>query len=202
MSNPAESMEQIEHHAHVASSFDRRVAMTVAILAALLATLHSIETDAQSESLKLEVESGKAKTTAADEWAFYQAKNQREHLYQSMQEMAQIVPTTGDAQTKKQAQERWQKQLDKYKKELPEHKRKAEEHEADSQDLHKKSDHEHELAISTGRGMLLLELGIVITSLAVLTKKRLFWWIGIVLGIAGVAYEASVFLPHLLKNHH
>jgi hypothetical protein len=201
MSNPAESMEQIEHHAHAASSFDRRVAMTVAILAALLATLHSIETDAQSESLKLEVESGKAKTTAADEWAFYQAKNVREHLYQSMEELAQIVPTAGDSPAKKQAQERWHHQLDKYKKELPEHKQKADEQEKESQELHKKSDHQHELAISTSRAMLLLELGIVITSLAVLTKKRPFWWIGMVLGAAGVVYETTVFLPHLLANH-
>src|SRR5207245_312148 len=156
MSNPAEPMEQIEHHTHASSSFDRRVAVTVAIIAALLATLHSIETDAQSESLKLEVESGKAKTTAADEWAYYQAKNIREHLYQSMQDIAQIVPSTNDNQAKKQAQERWQKQLDKYKKELPEHKNKAEEQEKLSRELHEKSDREHQLAIATTRAMLFL----------------------------------------------
>lgn len=200
MSNPAESLEHVEHNAHATSRFDKRVAVSVAIIAAMMAIMHSFETDAQAESLKFEIEAGKEKTSAANAWSYYQAKNGRDHMYESMEELSAIVPAQ-DATARAKASERWQKQREKYKSELKEHKEEAEHKEKKSEEMHQQSEIQHQLAHKTGRATLFLELGIVITSLAVLTRKRAFWLVGVILALIGAIYGGFVAIPHLLSGH-
>lgn len=200
MTNPAEHLEHVEHNAHATSKFDKRVAVTVAIIAALMATVHSFENDAQTESLKFEIESGKEKTSAANAWSYYQAKNIRDHLYESLEEVASIVPTQ-DAAAKEKAQNRWKAQRQKYQADLERHMKEAQEREKEAEKFHQKSEVQHHLANSSGRATLFLELGIVITSLAVLTRQRVFWLGGVVLASCGAMYGAWVILHHLLAGH-
>lgn len=200
MSNPAEALEHVEHNSHATSRFDKRVAVTVAIIAALMATMHSFETDAQAESLKYEIEAGKEQTSAANAWAYYQAKNIRDHMYESMEELSGIVPAQ-DAATREKAIERWRKQRDKYKGELKVNMEEARKREKMSEELHHQSEAQHQVANRTGRATLLLELGIVITSLAVLTRKRSFWLAGGILAAIGAIYGGYVLIPHLLSGH-
>ncbi len=200
MSNPAEPLEHVEHNAHATSPFDKRVAVSVAIIAAAMAIMHSFETDAQAESLKFEIEAGKEKTSAANAWSYYQAKNIRDHMYESMEELSTIVPAQ-DAAARAKASERWQKQREKYKSELKEHKNEAEHKEKQSEEMHQQSEIQHHLAHKTGRATLFLELGIVITSMAVLTRKRAFWLVGVILALIGAIYGGYVAIPHLLSGH-
>lgn len=201
MANPAEHLEHVEHNAHASASggFEKRVAMTVAIIAALLATVHSFENDAQAESLKFEIESGKEKTAAANIWAYYQAKNQRDNMFETMEELTSVVPSV-DAAAKEKALARWKAKRDKYKTELAEHKKQAEDLEKKSNELHAKSEKEHHLANSSGRASLFLELGIVITSLAVLTRKPQFWYAGMGLAACGIGYGGIVIATHYLSH--
>ena len=200
MSNPAEPLEHVEHNAHATSPFDKRVAVSVAIIAAAMAIMHSFETDAQAESLKFEIEAGKEKTSAANAWSYYQAKNIRDHMYESMEELSTIVPAQ-DAAARAKASERWQKQREKYKSELKEHKNEAEHKEKQSDEMHRQSEIQHHLAHKTGRATLFPELGIVITSMAVLTRKRAFWLVGVILALIGTLYGGSVAIYHLLSGH-
>jgi len=41
-----------------------------------------------------------------------------------------------------------------------------------------------------------LEVGLVITSITLLSGRRIFWYLGIVLGIVGIAVAASSVLVH------
>jgi thiamine pyrophosphate-dependent acetolactate synthase large subunit-like protein len=200
VSNPAEALEHIEHNAHSTSRFDKKVAVTVAIIAALMATMHSFETESQAESLKYEIEAGKEQTSAANAWSYYQAKNIRDHMYESMEELSSIVPAQ-DPATREKAIERWRKQRDKYKSELKENMEEARKREKKSEELHHQSEAHHRVANRTGRATLLLELGIVITSLAVLTRKRSFWLVGGILATIGAIYGGYVVIAHLLAGH-
>src|SRR5262245_11531433 len=84
MSNTPEQLEHIEHDRHAAHSrFDRNVAMTMAIQAAGLEALTRFGHRAHNETLQLQIQAGMKKTEAADQWAFYQAKNIREHEYEA-----------------------------------------------------------------------------------------------------------------------
>jgi len=200
--NTAEHLEHMEHNAHASSSFDKHVAVTVAIIAALLATFHSIERHAEAISLKLEIEASKEKTAASDQWGYYQATNVRDHLYQSMVELSQIMPDSGNETARNAALGRWTGQHEKYDKSLKDLKAKAEGLEKQSDQLHHESEEEHHAAASVGRSTLFLELGIVVTSLAVLTRRPLFWVLGILLGVAGTGYGLYVVVPHYLVKSH
>ena len=41
-----------------------------------------------------------------------------------------------------------------------------------------------------------LEVGLVITSITLLSGRRVFWWLGILLGIVGVVISSTGFLIH------
>jgi hypothetical protein len=45
-------------------------------------------------------------------------------------------------------------------------------------------------------GEVLLEAGLVICSITLLTRKRMFWYCGTVLGVLGVAAGVAGFLIH------
>src|SRR5258708_136477 len=45
-------------------------------------------------------------------------------------------------------------------------------------------------------GETLLEIGLVVTSVTLLTKSRIYWYFGIVFALAGIASALSAFLLH------
>lgn len=200
MSNPAKPFEHIEQNTQIITHFDRKVAVTVAIIAALLAMIHSFETEAQAESLKFEIEAGKEQTKAANAWSYYQSKYTRNNMYESMEELSGIVPAL-DAATRQKATERWQKQRDVYQSELSENMNEARTREKKSEELHHRSETHHQVANRTNRATLLLELAIVITSLAVLTRRRSFWLLGSILAAIGAIYGGYVLSVHFLAGH-
>src|SRR5438309_9628107 len=83
MENTSENLEHIEHNQHAAhaSHFDRRVAVSMAIIAALLATVTLLSHRAHNATLRFQSEANIFQTKASDEWNYYQAKNNRDHAY-------------------------------------------------------------------------------------------------------------------------
>jgi DNA repair exonuclease SbcCD ATPase subunit len=117
MEHPAEHLEHIEHHQHAAHSpFERRVAMTMAIAAAVLACVtmlsHRAHNDTlnykndalreqqqdygealrlQSEVNQLQTQADIQHTQASDQWNYYQAKKNRQYLYEALAEMLPLL---------------------------------------------------------------------------------------------------------------
>jgi len=42
----------------------------------------------------------------------------------------------------------------------------------------------------------LIEVGLVICSMTLLTKRRLYWFVGMLIGAGGVAFALTAFLVH------
>src|SRR5690348_6997468 len=79
--------------------FDRRVAMTMAIIAALLALVTMLSHRAHTETLSSQEQANSVRTQAniyhtraSDEWAFYQAKNIRSVEYQGFLGLLKVLP--------------------------------------------------------------------------------------------------------------
>jgi hypothetical protein len=89
--------EEAEHAAHHASDpFDRRVAMSMVVIAALLAAVkvqgHRTHNDTLSDQIQAGVaqsKSGAEHTLESDQWNFFQAKKQRQYLYETQAAMMQ-----------------------------------------------------------------------------------------------------------------
>lgn len=175
-----EIMEAHESHGgHDESPFMIPVAVTLSILAVLVAIATLLGHRASTEELILQ-------TKISDQWAFYQAKNIRWHEMQSVADMlATFTPV--DKQKADMLQEKYRKDAERYEKEKDQISEQA-------KDLEK----EREL---TGRredrfdaAEVILEIALIVCSLTLLTKKRLFWFSGIVLGLAGLGVAVSGFL--------
>ncbi len=181
--------------------FDRRVAMTMAIMAAALAVITMLSHRAASESLTLQVEANTVRTEAniyhtraSDQWAYYQAKNIRSTQYQGFLGLLDALSKDPAAADKiREMQEQWGAEVRKYEgTELPQLKASAEQLVGQALRLEGKSASairaSYEAHFQTERldlAELGIELGLVLCSLAILTKGHNFWYAGIVVAALG-----------------
>src|SRR5262245_18513913 len=134
---PEQQIEHAQHAQHAANNpFDKRVTVSIAIVAAIPAGVTMLGHRAHHETLRLQgealqsggdarriqMEAGVKNTDASDQWNFYQAKKNREALYKAFLYLSAQLNTKGGDDAK----QFWQSQLNDYKKELPEMKAEAE----------------------------------------------------------------------------
>jgi Domain of unknown function (DUF4337) len=175
-------LEHVEHAQHAAlNSFDRKVAMTMAIVAAALACVILLSHREHTKTILLT-------TQAADQWSFYQAKKGRQHLYEGLSDLVNTNPAASTSDLKKSLA-KWQANVERYKAEAEEIKEKAE-------GLHEESELSHHRADRFDLGELGVELAIILCSIAVLTKHERFWFAGIFFGIVGAVVASTGFLLH------
>jgi hypothetical protein len=225
MENPSEHLEHIEHQQHAAQAggFDRKVAVTMAIIAAFLATVTMLSHRAHNETLRLQGEANRFQveanidhTRAADQWGFYQAKNIRKHEYQAMSNLLKVMaPAAGKENEQAKQIAYWEGKAKEYegvddkkddanedseKKSLKKIRAEAEhlEYEARSKESKaekrlEESEHHHHRGFWLDMAQLAVELGLVLCSLAVLSKRAPFWFAGMASAAVGLVI-ASVAL--------
>src|SRR5262245_12899445 len=73
--------EEAEHASHHAfDPFDRRVAMSMVVIAAVLAAVKVLGHRTHNDTLAYQIKAGVAHTQESDQWNFFQAKKMREVL--------------------------------------------------------------------------------------------------------------------------
>ena len=216
---PEHQIEHAEHAVHAShDEFNKQVTISIAIVAAVLAAITMLGHRAHNETLQLQGEALIAQSEAAiqhnqatNKWGQYQANNIRDHMYQSLQELSEGMEIKPDKKESiHTAHDRWQTQRKKYEKNLPEIMGKAEEYMKRGDDFEKLAKDKltashltHQRSARFDLGELGLQLGVVLCSLAILTKKRLFWLVGILCSVAGLGVALSgVFNLFLGGGHH
>lgn len=130
---------------------------------------------------------------ASDQWAYYQAKSIKENLYQLQLEQIQLQATLdgGAAAPKaaayKDAIANFQKKVEKYEKEKAEIQQKA-------LDLEKLRDDAKKHGEPFGLAVILLQISILISSIAALLKRKTLWYLALPVGLFGIVYFADGFL--------
>src|SRR5262245_15155046 len=199
MENTSDHLEHIEHaqHAGHRGGFDRRVAVTMAIVAALLAAVTMLSHREHTETLRLQTEANILHTRATDEWGYYQAKNIRRQLYQADVDLVYVLAKEAGSETRAAGvRDAWIKHIAKYDHELAEQKTKAEGFVKDAETRMEESQHAHHRADRFDLGELGVEFGLVLCSVAILTKRSSFWLTGTISALIGVGIAATAFLVH------
>ena len=157
------------------------VAVTLSILAVLVAIATLLGHRASTEEIILQ-------TKATDLWALFQAKNIRLH---EMQGFADLLGTLSPADKEKTEalREKYLKEIDRYEQEKDEASEQAKELEKERESSSRRADRYE-------AGEVILEIALIICSLTLLTKKRIFWLSGIALGLIGLGTTLSGFLIH------
>ena len=168
--NEAQELQEHAEHAEHSSSL-RAVAFTMSLLAVLVAVVtvvgHRTHTEAVLNQAK-----------ASDTWNEYQAKKNRAYDTQLVTDLLGVVTVADENGAKKIAkgyadhQAKWADDLEKEKKVAEGFEEKVElaEHKADYFDF----------------GEALLEIGLVISSVTLLTKSRIYWYAGLVFSVIGI----------------
>jgi hypothetical protein len=181
-------LEEAHHAEHARQDpFDRRVAMTMAIVAAALACVTMLSHRAHNETLK-------NTTEAANQWAYFQAKKNRSYLYEVSVRQLPLVAANAPASDRAELIQDWKKKLAKWEHETEEIKEKAEQFEKKAEEAHQRGNH-------FDLGELGVELALVLCAIALLTKRRPFWYTGIVIGVVGFAVALCGFLPNGILPH-
>jgi len=249
--------EHASHHAH--DPFDRRVAMSMVVIAAVLAAVKVLGHRTHNDTLHLQIQAGVAHTQESDLWNFFQSKKMREVLAKLEAELLlQEATRSKDAKPaskddkvdwdrrakrligdfeeiinpperqektdppdeaarkiveqikkryeglKKQGlthEQAWrvaqsEEASARYRQESRYISEKANKLKQDAAKYENQSKHKHHQAFFFDLGELGVELALVLSSVAILTKRSPYWHAGIVLGIIGVGTVGVGFFVH------
>jgi hypothetical protein len=168
----AVSEELHEQAEHARDPFDKRVAATMAILAAALAIVSVLGHITTTEELLLQQK-------ASDQWSYYQAKSIRRYESEVARDM--FAAMRNDAKS-----EEYTKNGERYRKDDDEIQKQA-------QELENESHVRGRQALRLHFGEVFLEISIVLASLAILSKRALFWYTAIAGGAVGAVIGATAY---------
>jgi len=186
MSDPVldahEHAEHAEHAAHEKNPFISHVSITVAVLAVMAAAAGSLETVEGGRAITESSEAVLAQDKATDSWNEYQADSLKRHIYE-------IASVAGSAKA-----EEYAKEVSKDHDSQDKAREKALDSEKDRDTRLKESAiHEERHHWLTGAATL-IEIGIALSTVAIITSKRAFWFSAMGLGAVGAALFAYAYL--------
>ena len=169
--SPHEEVEEHVHHAH--DPFEKTVAATMAIVAALLAVVSVMGQHFNTEKLL-------AQGKASDEWAYSQAKDIRHYIAQATHDSLEDVRSGSTV-------------LGAYDRDAKRYKKEAADIQEKARDLEKERDANGRKADRFHFGEVFLEVAIVLSSLSILTKRKPFFWGGLMAAIFGVIIGVTAY---------
>jgi hypothetical protein len=179
----ADELQELNEHAEHARENPSLapVSLTMAVLAVFVAVVSLLGHRAHTEEVVLQAKS-------SDQWAYYQAKNIRQHEDELFADLTTAVASK-DTSAMDKFRDKSSQEADRYKHEK-----------ADIQDEARKL--EGEVAMERNRAdrydlaEVFLEIGLVITSITLLSGRRIFWQLGILLSVIGMVIAVTGALIH------
>jgi len=172
-----ELQENAEHAEHEASL--RPVAFTMSVLAVLVAVITVLGHRTHTEAVLKQ-------NQATDQWNYYQAHKIRANdtaLVADLLSVVQIADKDGAKKLiagYKEHQEKWADSL--------------KEEQETAEGLEAKVEQAEARANRFDLAEALLEIALVISSVTLLTRSRIYWYVGLVFAVGGIASAATVLL--------
>ena len=186
----SDAIHEVAHEAshkaaHGGGTHQKLIGLLISVLALFLAISEMQGKSAQTHGLTLNIQ-------ASDLWNFFQAKTIRQTVVRGLADNAKITPSTDAQATQKQIDtwaataSRWESEpsTNEGRQELIKRAKVAEE----ERDHYLEKYHAYELA------SLVLQLGIVMASVALLSSTLLFAFVSCALGVLGITLFAGTYL--------
>jgi hypothetical protein len=177
-----EHAEHAEHAAHARDPFISRVSITVAVLAVMAAAAGSLETVEGGRAITESSEAVLAQDKATDSWNEYQADSLKRHMYE-------IAADAGGSRA-----QAYRSDIDQQREGQNKAREKAEDAEKDrDMRVRESALHESRHHWLTGAATL-IEIGIALSTVAIITGRRAFWFSAMGLGAVGAVIFAVAYL--------
>jgi hypothetical protein len=174
----SEAQELKEQAEKSQESSMRPVAFTMSVLAVLVAVTTVLGHRTHTEAVLTQ-------NQATDQWNYYQAHKIRSNDTELMSDLLGVVTVSNPAAAQK-IEKSYSDHQAKWALELEDTQKKAEA-------LEKRVERAEARANRFDLGEALLEIALVISSVTLLTRLRIYWYLGVVFSLAGVASVASAF---------
>jgi hypothetical protein len=168
--NEVHELQEVQEHAGESQSL-RLVSFSMSVLAVLLAMTTVLGHRTHTEAIL-------AQSRASDQWNFYQAKKIREYSTQNATDLLSTLTVRDEAQAKKII-DGYQAHEAKWNSDIEEEHTEALKLEAEVRTAERK-------AARFDLGEALLQIGVIITSITLLTRKQIYWHLGMFFGAAGI----------------
>ncbi len=180
MSSELEELKEQAEHAKENPAL-APVTLTMAILAVLVATVSLLGHRSSTEEIILQ-------NKVTDQWSHYQAKNTRQQTEEMFADLAGVMAAKdGDAAAK--VQEKYRARVERYNDEKKELESRGRELEQEFQRTHQTTDR-------FDLGEVFLEVALVITSITLLSGRRIYWHLGLLFAAFGLVVALSA---HLIR---
>ena len=177
----ADELNELQEHAEHAKHDPTLapVSLTMAVLAVLVAVVSLMGHRAHTEEVVLQAK-------ASDRWAFFQAKNIRGHEDKLFASLTAIV-TSNQAEALAKVREEYLQESERYKED-------QKEIESEARKLEQEVALEQKRADRFDLGEVFLEIALVISSITLLSGKRMFWQLGLLMGAIGLVIATTGFM--------
>lgn len=177
---PTEAQELEEQHEHAAHDRSLHpVSFTISVLAVLVAIVTVLGHRTHTEAVLFQAK-------ASDQWNLYQAKKIRQYNTQLTADLLAALQVRDQTVANKVT--------DSYKSHLAKWDQDLADSEEQAKGLQEKVEKAERKADRFDLGEALLEIGLVITSITLLTRQRGYWYLGMTFGLAGLVAASLGFL--------
>ena len=177
---PTEAQELEEQHEHAAHDRSLHpVSFTISVLAVMVAIVTVLGHRTHTEAVLFQAK-------ASDQWNLYQARKIRQYNTQLTADLLQALPVR-DQSVANKVTDGYKSHLAKWEPELNDSQTEAVALQNEVAKAERKADR-------FDLGEALLEIGLVITSITLLTRQRGYWYLGMTFGAAGLVAAALGFL--------
>lgn len=176
--------------------FTRRVALTTAVYAVFLAITSLGGNNAMKEMLL-------AQQQASNQWAYYQAKVLREHHYRSQRLRAELDLAERAGTLKPEMKSQWEAYVKTLAEEEQRFNREKKDIEKVARELERERDTNREKDPYFDYAEVLLQIAIVMASVAIISSNAFIYYVSLVFAALGVLFSFNGFtlLVHLPFFH-
>lgn len=175
--NEAQELEEQSEEASNSKAM-RPVALTMSILAVLVAVVSMLGERAHTSAIINQAK-------ASDQWNLYQAKKDRAHISGTAGDMLTVIaPKNPGAE----------EQIEKDKKYVEKEKADSEAETEVAKGFEEKVEQAELLGNRFNLSQVLLEIALVITSITLLTHRKIYWYAGLLFAAGGIVSALTVLL--------
>jgi hypothetical protein len=128
-------------------------------------------------------------TKASDQWAFYQSKSIKSYIYDLRRENLELQVASLEKQKGNEALvKKYNDLIDDYGKKVKTYETEKETISKEANAYENQRDESKKHSDKFGIGVIFLQISILLSSIATLSKKKFVWICGVILGIIGIFY--------------
>jgi hypothetical protein len=135
-----------------------------------------------------------SQTKASDQWSFYQAKSMKGYMFQMQKDNFELEQQMiGKSNESEEIKAKFQGKIDDYDKKIKQYETEKEQISNEAKKFEAEKDEFKKHSTEFGFAVIFLQISILLSSISMLAKQKLVWYLSLAVGVVGVFYFLNGF---------